>query len=205
MADFKENIGKNGEPLNLIGVVNFIKNGPNVGGSMVRFEIDQSGFKNVVDDKGNIDVKKAQNIEPEPRVTSTKGEFMTAEETAKLLAGGHFVKDDASGNFAGSVTSTMKHSHGKFGWIPDVDNISGEGYKQTARENDYGKILDRRDASRENAAAARAVAKGLSQMPDYSTEAVADAPKAPDTTPVASASAPAADAPQADLSEEVPF
>ena len=220
MADFKENIGKDGEPLNLIGVINMIKTGANKGGAMVRFEIDQSGFKNVVAEDGTIDAKKAAKIEPEPRITSTKGEYMTGDEVAKMLAGGHFVVDDKSGNLAGSLTATLKHGHSKYGWIPDADNITDKGYKPTAKAATFGEVLDRRDESRENAAAARAVAKGLTSMPDYSTpEAPAPEAEAPeakvDTTPVATA-APASAAPGPDgpagpgdagdnLTDEVPF
>lgn len=206
--DFKENIGKEGEALNVIMTANRLSDGS---GFMIHPMLDQSGFKNVVKEDGSIDAKKAEKIEPEPNLSGSRGAYVTNEEMGKYAAGGNAVVNPETGNMIISMTATMKHGHGKFDWIPDPDNISGKGYGPSARETTYDGMKERIDASRENAAAARAVEKGLDKMPTYeqgAPEAAAPEASGKNTEAVATAAPAAQDAPAkdgVDLSVEDPF
>jgi hypothetical protein len=140
------------KPMNMIVVLNPVNNGARAGkGFMVHSELDQSGFKNLVDENGKVDEKKIANVEAHPRITTSPA-FVTNDMARKYVDGGHFVKTD-KGNLVGSMRAQITHGIGKGAvWVPDPDTVTGPGWRDTAKCTTAEQIFDQREKSRANAA-----------------------------------------------------
>lgn len=218
MANLKPHInGKNGvgTPINGIATINIVQSGPTKGAGFIKFEKDQSGFAGLYDpETGEVDVKATESrmkgsgriqLEGQPNITASGNNRISKDEVEAILNAGHFAANE-KGNYVGSLGATLRHSHDKFGWIPDVSQPMTEGYPKTAAIDSYEGLMEARATSRNNAACARAVEKGETQirLQGASVETPsapapeAKAAEAPAPAPAPATVAKTAEAPQAD-------
>lgn len=215
MANLKPHInGKNGvgEPINGIATINIVQSGPTKGSGFIKFEKDQSGFVGLYDhETGEVDVKATERgmkrqgkfqLEGQPNITASGNNRISKDEVEAILNAGHFAAND-KGNYVGSLSATLRHSHDKFGWIPDVSQPMGEGYSKTAAIDSYDGLMDARAASRNNAACARAVEKGETQIRLQGAAVETPSAPAPEAKAVEVPAPAPAPAPEAKTAEKV--
>lgn len=184
--DFKENIGKDATPLNMLFRAIPTKDGT---GYMLHAYLDQSGrTASPEKPKGYADVTPEPYLTPEmkgPFAVDGPGVFISKKMMDDLMKVANYAMDVETGIIVGSMTTTMTNSLSTYNkqWGPDIYNVSGKGYVRSAQTHDFQKLNERVDRSislpREAAKYLRAQSKEAEAAVEVAAPAKTSEPKAP--------------------------